>query len=124
MKSTDVTPSVMKKVVAFERRRVGRWIIVSGIVVAVCAAIIAVSLVTTYSIASERKTWDVLALFLEDPEIIIEYGLDTLMVFMEELPRQPLLFFGAATVMLGAFWLVTKHTRQIMRRRMRELAKK
>lgn len=114
----------MKKVVAFERRRVSRWIIVSGIVVALCAAIITVSLLTTYSIASERKTWDVLALFFEDPEIIIEYGLDTLMVFMEELPRQPLLLFGLATVMLGAFWLVTKHTRQIMRRRMRELAKK
>lgn len=123
MKNPDLATSVMKKVVAFERRRTSRWIAVSGAVIGVFAVVITVSLLILFTVASERKTWDILALIYEDPEIIVEYGRDAMAVLVDELPRQPLLFAGAATVAFVVFWLVTNHTRRVYRRRAKELAK-
>lgn len=94
----DLTNNIMQRVVRFERRRVKRWII--GMV---SVALLGIGLFVFLSVnvlreMSNRQSWDLLTLFLEDPEIIGEYWRDTIGTLWLELPQKELL--GAGLVLL------------------------
>ena len=114
----------MDKVVRFEEQRTKRWLTVFAVAVPSLVIIAAVFLSRSYTVVSERHTLDVLEIIYEDREIISEYWQDTLLVALTELPQKTLVLGSAAVLLLGATWIVTRHRRQIVRRRLAELAKR
>ncbi|MEK7074047.1 MAG: hypothetical protein AAB960_01825 [Patescibacteria group bacterium] len=124
MKRSNITHSVMDKVVRFEEQRTKRWLAVFVITVVVLTGCAALFLFYTYAVVSERHTLDVLAIFYEDREIISEFWQDTLSVAIEELPQKPLVLGSSALVLLTYTWIMTRRRRRIVARRMAQLAKR
>lgn len=114
----------MDKVVRFEEQRTRRWLTVFVVLVVFLAVVAAVLLLRTYAVISERHTLDVLEIFYEDREVISEFWQDTLAVAIEELPQKTIVLGSSALVLLGILWIVTKHRRQVVARRLQELAKR
>ncbi|MEK7129419.1 MAG: hypothetical protein AAB803_00215 [Patescibacteria group bacterium] len=124
MKTMDLTKPVMERVVRLERQRTKRWIRVFSATVGILLFIVLVFLAQAWIRLSERHTWDLFTLLLEDKEIILEFWQDTAMVFFEELPQKTLLTAGAVATGIGMLFIFTVRKRAIIRRKMRELAKR
>lgn len=124
MKTIDLTKPVMERVVRFERQRTTRWIRVFSVAVGILVVLVFVFLVRAWIRLSERHTWDLFALFLEDKEIILEFWQDTAMTFFEELPQKILLTAGAVAAGIALLFVFTVRKRAIILRKMRELAKR
>ena len=123
-KNIDVTHSVMDRISRFESRRSGRWLAVFWITVLVLSGSIIIFFSRAYRILSERKTWDVLEIFYQDREIISEFWQDTMAIAFAELPQKTLLLGVSALVLLAVSWIITRHRRRIVTRRLAELAKR
>ena len=123
MKKIDVTHSVMDRVSRFEARRSARWLAVFWVTVLVLTGSIIAFFFRAFAILSERQTWDVLEIFYQDREIISEFWQDTAAVAIAELPQKTLLLAVSALVLLAASWIITRHRRRIVKRRLAELAK-
>ena len=124
MKTMDLTKPVMERVVRLERQRTKRWIRVFSATVGILLFIVLVFLAQAWIRLSERHTRDLFTLLLEDKEIILEFWQDTAMVFFEELPQKTLLTAGAVATGIGMLFIFTVRKRAIIRRKMRELAKR
>lgn len=114
----------MDKVARFEEHRSRRWLMVFAVVVVSLTIVAAMLFIRTYTVISERHTLDVLEIFYEDREIISEFWQDTLAIAFEELPQKTIVLGGSILTLLGILWIVTRHRRQIVARRLQELAKR
>lgn len=124
MKQADITQSVMEKVAVYEERRSKGWLtvfIATLIIIAIC---ITVLLYRAYSIMSERHTLDLLEILYQDKEIIAEFWADTFLVMLAELPQRTVFLGGVFTILLICVWVITRHRRKIVKRRLVELAKR
>jgi H+/Cl- antiporter ClcA len=123
MKQINVTDTVMKQVVRFEKRRIRRWTIAwwTGCFF-VLAAFIGVSVVF-WQTTAERGTWDLLEIFSQDREIIAQFLGDTLWTMWEEIPRRPLVIAAALGVFVIFMVVITKRRRRILAQKRAELAK-
>ncbi|MBI5619603.1 hypothetical protein HY950_01460 [Candidatus Gottesmanbacteria bacterium] len=124
MKTIDLTKPVMEQVVRLERKRTRRWIRIFSVTVAILLIVAALFLVRAALRLSERHTWDLFALLMEDKEIISEFWQDTAMIFFEELPKSSLLIAGAVAVAIALLFVFTAKKRTVVRRKMQELAKR
>lgn len=124
MKQTDITQSVMEKVAAYEERRSKGWLTVffaTFIIIIIC---IAALLYRAYSIMSERHTLDLLEILYQDKEIIAEFWADTFLVMLAELPQRTVFLGGIFIILLICVWVITRHRRKVVKRRLAELAKR
>lgn len=117
----DLRSELMKKVVAYEERRVGTWLVwFMGII----GLLLVGTVFSLWYVGTEvirRQTFELLSLFREDWEIIAEFWQDTAAVVWEELPGE-WLFVALFLVILGCiFLLVTAKDRHKMARRIRDL---
>jgi len=123
-KRVDITKSVMERIVRFEERRSKRWLTIFWGIAILVTIFLGGSLLQAYIILSERRTWDLLEIFYQDREIITEFWQDTLLMFWAELPQNTLLWGSGFALFLVGYWIFTRHQRQIMKRRLAELAKR
>jgi hypothetical protein len=124
MKRVDVTKSVMDRVTRFEKERSHSWLWRSRIFIGVLFVGVLWALWMVWDQLRARQTLDMLSLFWEDAEIIQEFWQDTIIVFLEELPREALVVAGIVLVgLFGYIWLTHKK-RAIMKKRLTQLAKK
>lgn len=114
----------MDKVTQFEERRSRLWMTVFAVVLVLLLGVAVLFLFRTYAVLSEQHTLDVLEIIHEDKEIIFEFWQDTLSVMITELPQKTLLLGGGALLLLGITWIITRHHRRIVQRRLTELAKR
>lgn len=124
MKHTDLTKSVMDRIVTYESHRTRVWI---GIFLAVFIFIAVLMVIIgkeIYAALLERHTLDVLEIVFQDREIIAEFWQDTLFVAWEEFPKVRLYMGLGLGAMLAVIWMVTKKRRKIVARRFGELEKK
>lgn len=124
MKKSDITQSVMEKVSEFEEQRSKTWLSVFIVVLLVIGISIVASGYRAYTILAERHTLDLLEIFYQDREILAEFWQDTMMVALAELPQQTVMFGFCFAVLLVSIWVVTRHQRRIVKRRLTELAKR
>lgn len=124
MKYTDITQSVMEKVTAYEERRSKRWLTVFLATVVIITICITVLLYRAYGIMAERHTLDMLEILYQDKEIIAEFWQDTLSVILAEMPQRTVLLGGIFSALLVSIWVITRHRRKIVKRRLAELAKR
>ena len=100
MENNKLTKKIMKKVIAFEKRRIIVWI------TRVFLAILILFLTTgslfwlITRILGETKTLELLELFGEDWEIIQEFWQETLVTFWIELPLREILIFAVCLTLL------------------------
>ncbi len=124
MKSIDVSKSVMEKVMHFEEQRSKRWITVFVLGIAIIAIVVGIAVFMTMRLLVERETFALFEIFSQDKEIIAEFWQDTILIFIAELPQQPLLLGTGMVLLLAAVWFITRRRRKIIARRLTELAKR
>lgn len=111
----------MKKIVAYEERRIGIWL---AWFVGIIAVLFVGTVFSLWYVGTEvirRQTFELLGLFREDWEIIAEFWQDTVAVVWEELPGE-WFFVALFLVIVGCiFLLVTAKDRHKMVRRIRDL---
>ena len=117
MKQHDVTRSVMKKVVLYEKRQSARRIVIYAVSFILVTIGIGLFLTQAVSEMSANKTLDLLTLFFQEREIIDQFWQDTLIVLWEELPKNSI-----AVALLGI--LATFFIVYIFRRKLKILYKK
>ncbi len=123
MKKIDITASVMKRVVGYEKRQTTWWLRRYIVFLTIFAGLFVITIAIAARLFYERGTYDLLTLFFEDKEIIAEYWRDTLSVFIEELPQRALLSAGILFLVVISIIVITRRKRTIIRRKLRELAK-
>ena len=123
MKTVDVSARVMKKIAAFERRRIAAWIRWFLAVVASLIIGCSVLLLLVVKDLMEKRTFDMLELFTEDREIIAEFWKDVLETFWDELPQEMLLVIAVMLAVLVLFVIVTAQKRRIIQKKLHQLEK-
>ncbi|MBI5019027.1 hypothetical protein HZB58_02030 [Candidatus Gottesmanbacteria bacterium] len=124
MKQTDVTQSVMEKVAEYEERRSKGWLAAFFVTLIIIGISITVLLYRAYGIMAERHTLDLFEILYQDKEIIEEFWADTFLVILAELPQRTVLLGGIFSTLLICVWIITRHRRRIVKRRLAELAKR
>lgn len=114
---TDLTQPVMKRIVKFERQQILWWRVLFGVVMGLTLLMIMGLIYQSWQIIAERGTLDLLSLFTEDRETIVDFWQDTLATFIEELPQRYLeaAFFLAGLV--GAVLLLTRKARRVIKKK-------
>jgi hypothetical protein len=121
MKKINITHSVMDNVVTLEKKRVVSWkrkffLILGGLLVFLGGLIF-----ITGKLVFEQKTYELLSLFSEDREIIMEFWQDTIMNFIETLPH-PEIELGFVCIALIIIAIIsTRRTRKVMKTKEKEL---
>lgn len=114
----------MEHVMRFEEQRSKRWVITFILSIIVMISFVSVSFFAAVRILVERQTFALLEIFSEDTEIIAEFWRDTVRIFIVELPQKPLVLGGSMLLILLVVWMITRHRRKIIARRLNELAKR
>jgi xanthine/uracil permease len=121
MKNIDVTQSVMKNIASLERKRITSYrrklFAVLGGLVLLFAGIV----VFVIRILEQQQTFDLLTVFSEDREIIVEFWQDTVISFFQELPEPEIVIGGIVLCTVFAVVLVTRKKRSIMTRKEKEI---
>jgi len=121
MKKINVTHSVMDNVVTLEKKRVITWkrkffIILGGLLILLGGLIVLIG-----KMILEQKTYELLSLFSEDREIIMEFWQDTIMNFIETLPH-PEIELGIVCIILVLIVIISTHrTRKVIKTKEKEL---
>lgn len=117
MINPDLVQKSMTKIVSFEKKRSLFWL---AKFLSIIACLLALLLVCFWFLTKdllEKGTLDLLTLFQQDPEIIIDYWKDTLETFFTEIPPD-LLFtiFIAFIGFIGFIVLFQSHLRLTLSR--------
>ncbi len=123
MKKLDVRKPVMDKVTGFERRRSGWWLGRFFLVIFILGSVLISLFWFLTQTLADRQAWELLTLFIQDPEVIADYWQDTLWIFWEEMPHRPIIIAGVLIISIILFILATRRKRKIMQKRMGQLAK-
>lgn len=117
MKTNNLTDQVMKEVVRFEKKRTFWWLI--KVIALAWFLLKIISVMIGIIILSIRRTQslELLSLFKENWEVIVEFWQETLATFWLELPQKEV---GEAVVLLvllvGVGWVVRKNLPIIKKR--------
>ncbi len=122
MKNVAIHDQLMKKVVAFEKRRSYSWAAWFFLVIGALVMVFGISVWAFGRDVIRRQTLELLGLFQQDWEIIRDFWQDTVGVFLEELPQEWLIVALVALVgLIGVVLATTVHRRRVVQR-LRELA--
>jgi hypothetical protein len=123
MKHVDLTKPVMKRVAGFEKDRISKFRRRFTLAVSIPAVIFLVLLTLIIRQMTVENTFDMLALFSEDREIIAEFWRDTIVSFWYEVPQIDIIFGIVVLLIILAIIISTQHRRQVNRRKLEELKK-
>ena len=113
----------MDQVVRFEESRTHQWVRRFRTIIGALVVLLGVFAWRVWTLVSERHTLDLLALFREDREIIVEFWQETVLTFIEELPQRLLGIVLLVIVLILVVFLMTRKRRAVISRKLSELAK-
>ena len=121
VKAINITQPVMDRIIKYEKARVNRFRFRYTVFIAILAG-----LFVTFSAIIIRQmfwenTFDILALFTEDGEIISEFWRDTVITFWEELPQLYIISGLVVLLMIVIAIILTRHVRRINRKKLTEI---
>jgi hypothetical protein len=123
MKNIDITRRVMRKVAGFERQRIASWVRYFIIVVIVLTGAFSVLFAFIIRDLLEKRTLDLLELFTQDPEIIVEFWGDVVSTFWAELPQELFLVLVLLLMSIIMVCIMTRRKRLTMQKKIRQLDK-
>ncbi len=121
MNNDELTSSVMKRVVSFEKRRISRFFI---LFTSVLAGLIFVFVLVSARVIADLNTqgsWDILDFFREDWEIISEFWQDSVLTFLMEFPVYKAIIAVASLICIGVIILATAHKRDNLQKKIRSI---
>lgn len=121
-KKPNITANVMKRIVGVERKNLWRSLIVLlGIFVSLFLAFVTITVLFIQDVR-DLGTWDVLTLFWEDREIIVDYWSEALSTFWLEVPTHYLYILFVISIVSWIMYYKTYERRKIFRQRREKLA--
>jgi hypothetical protein len=123
MKTIDVSKNVMDRVVRLEKTRTVRWLVVFIIILSALFTLFIILTILGAHVISDRRGWDLLLLFRQDPEIIAQYWRDTLWVFWEEAPQNIIVLSGVSLLIVFMVIIKTNRKRKIVKKKLHQLEK-
>jgi len=113
---------VMTKIVEYEKRRIFLFWVRFGVIFTLILMAAAAGWWRGWWLVGERGTGELLELYLQDPEIINEYGDEVAATIMYEIPWE--LGVGSLGIFLvWGFVIISKSRRQINETRAKEIKK-
>lgn len=123
MKQVDLTKSVMRKVVSFERKRVKWWLTrFFAVLIGLLSTLLAFLWLFQQALV-ERSVFDLFTLMTEDREIIEQFWQDTLGVIWEELPHRLLFLLLIIFIIIIIFIIRSRKKLTVVKTKVRQLAK-
>jgi hypothetical protein len=123
MKHIDISKSVMHKIALSEKKNIASWKTkYMTLFVGLTALFIVIFLFIGWTLY-EQQAFDLLTLFSEDREIIVEFWQDTVISFVQELPEPETVIGGVVLCITIMSILVTRNKRKKIVRTEKDIQK-
>lgn len=122
-KNNFLEEKIMKKIYFFETKKTTTEIILKTLILIFLVLSLWIFFDIFVSILQEQKTFDLLTLLEEDPEVIRRYFFDNLTIFFLEIPKIILMIFLLLTLLLFLFLLHIKRNWVILKNKVINLVK-
>ncbi len=123
MKTGNYSLKIMEKIIALEKRKIRFWLLKFIFALFFILGILGFVFFTIARIFEERRIWDLLSLFREEWEIILEFWQDTLLIFWEELPKEWLVLALISLFIFTLFVIISSKKIGIIRKKIQYLKK-
>jgi hypothetical protein len=122
-KHADISGKIMQKVANFERKRSIRYLFALTTLVLTGIAVIATGLYLLASQLFEAETGSLLSLYFEDRELIGLLWQDAMTFVWDVVSHEIVYLIGIMAVAIIILAISTRHKRQVVLRRLREIAR-